>query len=157
LDYLIIDLPPGTGDVQLTLVQKLPISGAVIVTTPQDVALADAIKGLKMFEEVKTPILGIVENMSGFVCPNCREVHDIFGSGGGARVAQEHHVPLLGTIPIEGAVREGGDNGRPISISQPGSVTAGAFEDAAERVAFRLAAEAARKPRKPTIMLRSMA
>ncbi len=157
LDYLIIDLPPGTGDVQLTLVQKIPISGAVIVTTPQDVALADAIKGLRMFEEVKTPILGIIENMSGFVCPNCREVHDIFGSGGGARVAQEHNVPLLGTIPIEAAVREGGDNGRPVSVSQPGSVTAGAFEHAAERVAFRLAAEAVRKPRKPTIMLRSMA
>ena len=157
LDYLIVDLPPGTGDVQLTLVQKIPISGAVIVTTPQDVALADAIKGLKMFEEVKTPILGIIENMSGFVCPSCREVHDIFGSGGGARVAQEHDVPLLGTIPIEAAVRQGGDNGQPITVSQPDSVTAGAFTHAAERVAFRLAAEAARKPRKPTIMLRSMA
>lgn len=157
LDYLIIDLPPGTGDVQLTLVQKIPISGAVIVTTPQDVALADAIKGLKMFEEVKTPILGIIENMSGFVCPSCREIHDIFGSGGGARVAQEHNVPLLGTIPIEAAVREGGDNGQPVSVSHPDSVTAGAFANAAGRVAFRLAAEAARKPRKPTIMLRSMA
>lgn len=157
LDYLVIDLPPGTGDVQLTLVQKIPISGAVIVTTPQDVALADAVKGLKMFEEVKTPILGIVENMSGFVCPNCREVHDIFGSGGGVRVAQEHDVPLLGQIPIEGIVREGGDTGQPVVVSHPDSLTAAAFEHAAERVAARLAAEAARKPRKPTIMLRSTA
>jgi ATP-binding protein involved in chromosome partitioning len=155
LDYLIIDLPPGTGDVQLTLVQKIPISGAVIVTTPQDVALADAIKGLKMFEEVKTPILGIVENMSGFVCPSCQEVHDIFGSGGGARVAQEHGVPLLGQIPIEGIVREGGDTGQPVVVRHPDSLTAGAFEHAAQSVAGRLAVEAARKPRKPTIMLRS--
>ncbi len=154
LDYLVIDLPPGTGDVQLTLVQKIPISGAVIVTTPQDVALADAIKGLRMFEEVKTPILGIVENMSGFVCPNCRETHDIFGSGGGARVAAQNEVPLLGTIPIEAGVREGGDSGQPIVVSHPNSVTALAFTSAAERVAARLAAEAAKKPRKPTIMLR---
>jgi ATP-binding protein involved in chromosome partitioning len=138
-------------------VQKIPISGAVIVTTPQDVALADAKKGLKMFQEVKTPILGIVENMSGFVCPNCREVHDIFGSGGGQRIAQENEVELLGQIPIEAIVREGGDLGAPVVAAHPESVTAQAFDRAAQRVAGRLSVEAARKPRKPTIMLKPLA
>jgi len=157
LDYLVMDLPPGTGDVQLTLVQKMPISGAVIVTTPQDVALADAKKGLKMFEEVKTPILGIIENMSGFVCPNCKEVHDIFGSGGGKRIAEENEVELLGQIPIEAIVREGGDEGAPVVAAHPESATAHAFEHAAQRVAGRLSVEAARKPRKPTIMLKTVA
>ncbi len=155
LDYLVIDLPPGTGDVQLTLVQKIPIAGAVIVTTPQDVALADAVKGLKMFQEVKTPILGIVENMSGFVCPCCGTTSDIFGSGGGRRTAEQHDVPLLGEIPIEPAVREGGDTGRPVATAAPESVTAAAFQYVAERVAARLAVEAARKPRKPMIKLMS--
>ena len=156
LDYLVLDLPPGTGDVQLTLVQKIPISGAVIVTTPQDVALADAKKGLKMFEEVKTPILGIVENMSGFICPNCETVHDIFGSGGGKRIADENNVELLGQIPIEAIVRAGSDEGVPVVASHPNSVTAKAFEHAAERVAGRLFVEAAKKPRKPTIMLKTL-
>lgn len=156
LDYLVIDLPPGTGDVQLTLVQKIPISGAVIVTTPQDVALADAVKGLKMFEEVKTPILGIVENMSGFACPSCGEVHDIFGSGGGERTAAAHEVALLGKIPIEALVREDGDTGQPTVSVHPESVTAKAFTHAAERVAGRLSVEAVRKPRKPTIMLKTV-
>jgi ATP-binding protein involved in chromosome partitioning len=156
LDYMVIDLPPGTGDVQLTLVQKIPISGAVIVTTPQDVALADAVKGLKMFQEVKTPILGIVENMSGFVCPNCKETHPIFGQGGGKRTAEQHGVPLLGQIPIEGIVREGGDAGRPVIVGAPDSATGQAFRHAAERVATQLAVEAARKPRKPTIMLKTV-
>jgi ATP-binding protein involved in chromosome partitioning len=156
LDYMVIDLPPGTGDVQLTLVQKIPISGAVIVTTPQDVALADAVKGLKMFQEVKTPILGIVENMSGFVCPNCNELHRIFGEGGGRRTAEEHGVPFLGEVPIEAVVREGGDAGLPVVVGQPASATSAAFGHVAERVASRLAVDAARKPRKPTIMLRSM-
>jgi ATP-binding protein involved in chromosome partitioning len=156
LDYLVMDLPPGTGDVQLTLVQKMPISGAVIVTTPQDVALADAKKGLKMFEEVKTPILGIIENMSGFVCPNCKEVHDIFGSGGGKRIAEENEVELLGQIPIEAIVREGGDDGAPVVAAHPESATALAFERAAQRVAGRLSVEASRKPRKPTIMLKTV-
>ena len=156
LDYLVLDLPPGTGDVQLTLVQKIPISGAVIVTTPQDVALADAKKGLKMFEEVKTPILGIVENMSGFICPTCETVHDIFGSGGGKRIADENGVELLGQIPIEAIVRAGSDEGVPVVASHPNSVTAMAFDHAAERVAGRLFVEAAKKPRKPTIMLKTL-
>ncbi|HET9658830.1 MAG TPA: iron-sulfur cluster carrier protein ApbC, partial [Thermomicrobiales bacterium] len=139
LDYLIIDLPPGTGDAQLTLVQRIPISGAVIVTTPQDVALADALKGLKMFEEVKTPILGIVENMSGFVCPVCGTNHDIFDSGGGERIAVENNVELLGKIPLEPLVRAGGDIGNPIVVANPTTATAKAFDQAAARVATRLA------------------
>ncbi len=154
LDYLVIDLPPGTGDVQLTLVQKIPISGAIIVTTPQDVALADAVKGLKMFQEVKTPILGIVENMSGFVCPCCNEKTDIFGSGGGKRTAEQHGVTLLGEVPIQPNVREGGDSGTPVVLADPDSAAAQAFGYVAERVAAKLAVEAARKPRKPVIMLR---
>lgn len=156
LDYLIIDLPPGTGDAQLTLVQRIPISGAVIVTTPQDVALADALKGLKMFEEVKTPILGIVENMSGFVCPVCGTNHDIFDSGGGERIAKQYDVELLGKIPLEPLVRAGGDSGNPIVVANPDTATAKAFDQAAARVATRLAIDATRKPRKPTIMLKSV-
>jgi ATP-binding protein involved in chromosome partitioning len=153
LDYLVIDLPPGTGDVQLTLVQRIPISGAVIVTTPQEVALADAVKGLKMFQEVKTTILGIVENMSGFVCPCCGETTPIFGTGGGQRTADQHEVPLLGQIPIEPVVREGGDSGVPVVVGHPGSATAAAFRSLAERVAARLAIDATAKPRKPMIRL----
>ena len=156
LDYLIIDMPPGTGDVQLTLAQKIPISGAVIVTTPQEVALADALKGLKMFEEVKTPVLGIVENMSGFICPSCGDTHDIFGTGGGKRIAEENGVELLGQIPIEPNVRSGGDTGKPVVLEFPESATAIAFQHAAERVAGRLAADAVKKPRKPTIMLKTV-
>jgi len=155
LDYLIIDLPPGTGDVQLTLVQKIPISGAVIVTTPQEVAVADAVKGLKMFQEVKTPILGIVENMSGFVCPCCNTVTDIFGSDGGKRTAEKYGVELLGQVPIEAAVRAGGDEGIPVVVTAPDSITGKAFTHTAQRVAARLAIEAVAKPRKPTIMLKS--
>ena len=153
LDYLVLDLPPGTGDVQLTLVQRIPISGAVIVTTPQEVALADAVKGLRMFQEVKTTVLGIVENMAGFVCPCCGTTTEIFGAGGGKRTAEEFGVPLLGQIPIEPAVREGGDNGVPVIIGHPDSVTARAFHHLAERVAARLAVDAAEKPRKATIRL----
>lgn len=157
LDYLIIDLPPGTGDVQLTLVQKIPISGAVIVATPQDVALADAVKGLKMFQEVKTPVLGIVENMSGFVCPDCGSTHYIFRQGGAKRTAEEHEVPFLGEIPIEPAIVAGGDEGKPFVTTYPDSKTAAAFDGIAAGVATRLAADAIAKPRKPTIMLRPIA
>jgi len=156
LDYLVLDLPPGTGDVQLTLVQKIPISGAVIVTTPQEVALADAVKGLKMFEEVKTPVLGIVENMSGFVCPNCGEMHPIFGEGGGKRTAEENEVELLGQIPIEPAIMTGGDTGTPQAAAAPDSETGRAFGHLATRVAVQLANQSLVKPRKPTIMLRSV-
>lgn len=156
LDYLVLDLPPGTGDVQLTLVQKIPISGAVIVTTPQEVALADAVKGLKMFDEVKTPVLGIVENMSGFVCPGCGEMHPIFGEGGGKRVADDNEVELLGQIPIEPAIMTGGDTGTPQVAAAPDSVTGQAFHHLAERAVVQLANQSIAKPRKPTIMLRTV-
>ncbi|MBX6342871.1 MAG: iron-sulfur cluster carrier protein ApbC, partial [Thermomicrobiaceae bacterium] len=154
LDYLVIDLPPGTGDAQLTLVQRIPLSGAVIVTTPQDIALQDAIKGLAMFKEVKTTILGIVENMSYFVCPHCGERSEIFGFGGGERTATRYDVPLLGQIPLDTAIRQGGDVGHPIVVAEPESPPAEAFRDAARRAAARLAVEAVRKPRRPTISLR---
>ena len=157
LDYLVIDLPPGTGDVQLTLVQKIPISGAIIVATPQDVALADAVKGLKMFEEVKTPILGIVENMSGFVCPDCGSTHYIFRQGGAKRTAEANRVPFLGEIPLEPAVVQGGDEGTPIVAAAPDSNTAKAFAHIAERAAGELAKQAVQKPRKPVLMLKPMA
>ena len=156
LDYLILDLPPGTGDVQLTLVQRIPISGAIIVTTPQEVALADARKGLKMFQEVKSPVLGIIENMSYFNCPDCGSRHHIFGEGGGQRLAAEGEVELLGQIPIESIVREGSDTGMPVVASDPDSLTGTAFAHAAERVAMRLAADAVKKPRKPMLMFKTV-
>lgn len=156
LDYLVLDMPPGTGDVHLTLVQKIPISGAIIVTTPQEVSLADAVKGLKMFQEVKTPILGIVENMSWFQPPGHDEKYHIFGQGGGEKTATENDVELLGQIPIEMQLREGGDAGQPMSLTDPNSLTAHEFMTLAERVAVQLANQALSKPRKPTIMLKSV-
>jgi ATP-binding protein involved in chromosome partitioning len=153
LDYLVVDLPPGTGDVQLTLVQKIQIAGAIIATTPQDVALADAVKGLKMFEEVKAPILGIIENMSYFVCPNCGERHEIFSHGGGERTAERYDVPLLGTIPLDTAIRVSGDIGHPVVASDPESPAGQAFKAAARTAALRLAVEAVKRPHRPSIML----
>jgi len=116
LDYMVVDLPPGTGDTQLTLLQSVPISGSVIVTTPQEVALDDARKGLRMFGKHDTPVLGIVENMAGFQCPDCGSVHDIFGDGGGERFAGENDLPFLGAIPLDPKVREGGDTGKPVVL-----------------------------------------
>ena len=116
LDYMVVDLPPGTGDTQLTLLQSVPVSGAVIVTTPQEVAIDDARKGLRMFGKHDTPVLGIVENMSGFVCPDCGGRHDIFGSGGGRAFAADNEMPFLGEIPLDPSVREGGDSGAPIVL-----------------------------------------
>jgi ATP-binding protein involved in chromosome partitioning len=113
LDYLVVDLPPGTGDTQLTLLQSVPVTGAVIVTTPQEVALDDARKGLRMFGKHETPVLGIVENMSGFRCPDCGSEHAIFGDGGGQRFADETEMPFLGSVPLDPSVREGGDAGEP--------------------------------------------
>lgn len=127
LDYLIIDLPPGTGDVQLTLTQSAPITGAIIVTTPQDVALNIAKKGLRMFQQVKVPILGIIENMSYFECAHCHEKTHIFGSGGAKRAAEETGVPLLGEIPIDAEIVEGGDQGIPIVVKNPASPAAQAY------------------------------
>ncbi len=134
LDVLVIDLPPGTGDAQLTLVQKTPITGAIIVTTPQEVALVDARKGLKMFQKVDTRVLGIVENMSYFVCPNCGNKYYIFGKDGGRASAQELGVPLLGQVPIEPEVREAGDEGVPVVARNPESASAKAFLEIAEKI-----------------------
>ena len=133
LDYLVVDLPPGTGDTQLTVLQTLPLTGAVIVTTPQEVAIDDAVKGLRMFGEHETPVLGIVENMSSFRCPDCGGSHDIFGSGGGEDFADEENLPFLGAIPLDPAIRAGGDGGEPIVRSD--GETATAFQAMTERVA----------------------
>ncbi len=133
LDYLILDLPPGTGDTQLTILQTLPLTGAVIVTTPQAVALDDAVKGLRMFGKHDTNVLGIAENMSGFRCPDCGGFHEIFGSGGGKGLAQEHDLPFLGGVPLDPAVRTGGDDGEPVVLDE--GETADAFRVIAENVA----------------------
>ncbi|TZF90162.1 iron-sulfur cluster carrier protein ApbC [Cognatilysobacter lacus] len=139
LDYLIVDLPPGTGDIQLTLAQKIPVAGAVVVTTPQDVATLDARKALRMFEKVEVPILGLVENMALHVCSNCGQAEHIFGEGGGARLAAQYGYPLLGSLPLERAIRERGDAGAPIVVSEPESPSAQAFVAMARRVALELA------------------
>ncbi|HLU70051.1 MAG TPA: Mrp/NBP35 family ATP-binding protein [Fibrobacteria bacterium] len=138
LDYLLIDMPPGTGDVQLTLTQNAPLSGAVIITTPQDVSVLDAKKGLRMFQSVNVPVLGIVENMSYFVCDGCDKKHYIFRRGGGRRVAESLGVPFLGEVPLEPEVAEGGDAGTPIVERRPGSPAATAYKALAGAVASSL-------------------
>ncbi|MEI8387039.1 MAG: Mrp/NBP35 family ATP-binding protein [Verrucomicrobiota bacterium] len=135
LDFLILDLPPGTGDIQLTVVQTVTLSGAIIVTTPQEVALIDARKAIAMFEKTNVPVLGIVENMSYFLCPGDGKRYDIFGTGGGRREAGRLRVPLLGEIPIEPLVRESGDTGRPAVAAHPKSAAAGVFCSIAEQIA----------------------
>jgi len=135
LDYLIIDLPPGTGDAQLSIAQLVPMTGAVIVTTPQDVALLDSRKGLEMFRKVNVPVLGIVENMSTFVCPHCSKTTDIFSHGGGQKAAEKLDVLFLGEVPIDPQIRQGGDEGRPIVIANPDSPQAKAFVAIAGKVA----------------------
>jgi ATP-binding protein involved in chromosome partitioning len=142
LDYLVVDMPPGTGDIQLTLAQRVPVAGAVIVTTPQDIALADARKGLKMFEKVAVPVLGIVENMSLHVCSNCGHAEAIFGSGGGARMAQQYEVRLLGELPLDLRIREEADGGTPSVVAAPGSPRARAYLEMARRTAAALASRA---------------
>ncbi len=138
LDYLIADLPPGTGDVQLTMVQSVPLTGGLVVTTPQDVALSDARKGIMMFKQVQVNVLGIVENMSYFICPHCSERTDIFSHGGGERTAEKYRVPFLGRIPLELGIRVGGDSGRPIVLDQPESSAAQAFNDMAKALAAQV-------------------
>ncbi len=142
LDYLIVDLPPGTGDIQLTLAQKIPVAGAVIVTTPQDVATLDARKALKMFEKVQVPVLGLVENMAVHVCTYCGHVEHLFGHGGGERMAAQYGIPLLGSLPLEIGIREQGDAGTPIMVSAPASPAARAYRATAVRLAARLASRA---------------
>ncbi len=127
LDYLLIDLPPGTGDIQLTLAQKIPVAGAVIVTTPQDIATLDARKALKMFEKVEVPVLGIVENMAVHTCSNCGHTEHLFGAGGGQRMAEQYGVPLLGALPLDIRIREQGDMGQPLVVAEPDSVAAQAY------------------------------
>jgi ATP-binding protein involved in chromosome partitioning len=138
LDVLVIDLPPGTGDAQLTLVQKTPLSGAIIITTPQEVALVDARRGLKMFQKVGTPVLGIIENMSYFACPDCGKKTAIFGSEGGARSSRELNVTLLGQIPIEANITESGDSGKPVVVNHPEGETAKAFKEIAKKITAEL-------------------
>jgi len=149
LDYLVFDMPPGTGDAQLSLSQVLPLSGAVMVTTPQEVSLLDVRKGLQMFRKMNVPVLGIVENMAGFVCPHCQHVTAIFGEGGGARLAREFDVPVLGSIPLDPETRVGGDAGEPIVVGRPASAQADAFRRIAAAVRTRLAEVAT--PRLPVI------
>ncbi|HSN17584.1 MAG TPA: iron-sulfur cluster carrier protein ApbC [Gammaproteobacteria bacterium] len=139
LDYLIVDMPPGTGDVALTLSQQVPVSGAVIVTTPQEIALLDARKGLKMFQKVEVNILGVVENMSTHVCTNCGHEEHIFGQGGGERMAADYHVPFLGSLPLDLKIREQTDEGRPTVAAEPQGTIAARYREIARRATARLA------------------
>jgi ATP-binding protein involved in chromosome partitioning len=138
LDYLIVDMPPGTGDIALSLSQTVPVAGAVVVTTPQTVSLADTRRAVRMYQKLNIPTLGLIENMSYFVCPSCRHESDIFGKGGGERLADDLEVPFLGSIPIYQPIRMGGDTGVPIVVSEPDSPAARAFMAAAERAAAQI-------------------
>jgi ATP-binding protein involved in chromosome partitioning len=145
LDYLVVDLPPGTGDIQLTMAQKIPVAGAVIVTTPQDIATLDARKALKMFEKLGIAVLGLVENMAVHVCSNCGHAEHVFGEGGGERMAEQYGVPLLGSLPLDAAIREQGDAGTPVVAARPDSPLAAQWR----AVAARLVAELEKRPRAP--------
>jgi ATP-binding protein involved in chromosome partitioning len=140
LDYLVVDMPPGTGDIQLTLSQKVPVTGSVIVTTPQDIALLDARKGLKMFEKVGVPIVGIIENMSTYVCPSCGHEEHVFGTGGGEKMCKDYGVEFLGALPLNLSIREQADAGRPTVIADPDGAISAIYKNIARRVAIRVAA-----------------
>ncbi len=142
LDYLIVDMPPGTGDIQLTLAQKVPVTGAVIVTTPQDIALIDARKGLKMFEKVGVPIVGIVENMSMHICSNCGHAEAIFGQGGAERMCKDYNVPFLGGLPLDIRIREQADSGRPTVVADPDGKIAAIYKEIARKTAIFVAQKA---------------
>jgi len=142
VDYMIVDLPPGTGDTQLTLAQKIPVSGAVIVTTPQDIALLDARKGLKMFEKVEVPVLGVVENMSIHICSECGHAEHIFGEGGGSRMAEEHGVDFLGSLPLDIRIREQADSGNPTVAAMEDSQISAIYREIARKTAAKLATKA---------------
>jgi ATP-binding protein involved in chromosome partitioning len=144
IDYLIVDMPPGTGDIQLTLTQRVPVAGAVIVTTPQDIALLDAKKGLKAFEKVQVPVLGIIENMATHVCSNCGREEHVFGEGGGARMAEQYGVPLLGALPLDIRIREQADVGNPTVSAMPGSDLAMRYREIARNTAGCLSLQAER-------------
>ena len=148
LDYLVCDLPPGTGDVQLSLSQLIPIAGSVMVTTPQEVSIVDVVKGIAMFEKVEIPILGIVENMSHYTCPACGHRDEIFSHGGGKRLAQEVGTAFLGEIPIDTRIRFGGDAGVPIVIASPDSAVSQGFMQLASTVALKLATAVLARPKK---------
>ena len=152
LDYLVIDLPPGTGDIQLTLAQKIPVAGAVIVTTPQDVATLDAKKALAMFQKVNVHVLGIVENMALHVCSNCGHEEHLFGEGGGQRMAAQYGVPLLGSLPLDIAIREQGDAGQPVVVAAPDSAVAQVYR----QVARAMAEELAKRPRASMLIASSL-
>ncbi len=156
IDYLVVDLPPGTGDIQLTLSQRIPVSGAVIVTTPQDIALLDARKGLKMFEKVNVPVLGIVENMSTHICSQCGHEEHIFGAGGGARMAEQYDVALLGALPLDIHIRELADGGAPTVAADPQGRIAQIYRDIARKVAAALALKSKDYTRKfPNIVIQN--
>jgi ATP-binding protein involved in chromosome partitioning len=144
LDYLVVDLPPGTGDVALSMAQSVPMAGAVVVTTPQGVSVADVRKAVAMFRQLNIPVLGVVENMSYFVCGHCQERTDIFGTGGGRRMAEELSIPFLGEVPIDTRVRAGGDEGEPIVAAAPDAAAAAAFVDIAGKVAAQISIQAMR-------------
>ncbi|MDB5810687.1 MAG: Fe-S-binding ATPase [Betaproteobacteria bacterium] len=139
VDYLVVDLPPGTGDIQLTLAQRVPVTGAVIVTTPQDIALMDARKGLKMFEKVNIPILGVVENMSLHICSKCGHEENIFGSGGGERMSKDYGIDLLGSLPLDIKIREQADSGKPTVVADPDGRVAEIYREIARKVAVKIA------------------
>jgi len=142
LDYLIVDMPPGTGDIQLTLSQRVPLTGAVIVTTPQDIALLDARKGITMFQKVGVPILGIVENMAVHVCSNCGHVEHIFGANGGKKMAAQHDMAYLGALPLDIRIREQADSGHPTVVADPDGEIAGLYKAVARQVAVGIAQKA---------------
>ena len=149
IDYLIVDMPPGTGDVALSLSQTVPVSGAVVVTTPQTVSLADTRRAVRMYQKLNVPTLGLVENMSHFACPGCGVESDIFGKGGGERLAQELSLPFLGRVPLYQPIRIGGDTGVPITIGEPQSPAAGAFRAAAQQLAAQLSIASYKRPTIP--------
>lgn len=151
LDFLIVDLPPGTGDIQLSLTQAVSVSGAVIVTTPQDVALLDARKGIAMFLKVRVPILGVVENMSMHICSNCGHAEAIFGSGGGETLARDYGVSVIGSLPLDLTIREHADSGTPLLISQPDGAIADAYRTLAEKVSQQLDAAGSKQAPAPRI------
>lgn len=153
LDYLIVDMPPGTGDIQLTLAQRIPVAGAVVVTTPQDIALIDAIKGIEMFRKTEIRVLGIIENMAMHICSNCGHADAVFGEGGGEKVASRYDTALLGRLPLSRSIREQADSGRPTVLADPQGAEAGLYRDAARRLAARLSLTGTGQRAFPRVMM----